>query len=65
MIILHLVGFDLELNLMHQHALGLTIELDFMGLHRPKHIIKPNLISLNIFYKVQVIGLGLDEVSRF
>jgi hypothetical protein len=50
---------------MHQHALGLTIKLDFMGLHRPKPIIKPNLISLNFFYKVQVIGLGRGEGFRF
>jgi hypothetical protein len=50
---------------MSQYALGLIIELDLMGLHKPKPIIKPNLIGLNIFYKVQVIGLGRGECFRF
>ncbi len=50
---------------MGQHALGLIIKLDFMGLHRPKPIIKPNIIGLNIFYKVQVIGLSRGEGFRF
>jgi len=37
---------------MHQDALGLIIELDFMDLCRPKTIIKPNLIGHNIFFKL-------------
>jgi hypothetical protein len=47
------------------HAFGLIIELDFMGFYRPKPIIKPNLIGLNIVYKVQVIGLGRGEGFKF
>jgi len=50
---------------MCQRALGLIIELDLMGLHRFKPIIKPNLIGLNIFYKVQVIRLGRGEGFMF
>jgi hypothetical protein len=50
---------------MGQHALGLIIELDLMGLHRLKPIIKPNLIGFNIFYKVRVIRLGRGEGFRF
>ncbi len=29
------------------HTLGLIVELDFMGLHRPKPILKRNLRGLN------------------
>jgi hypothetical protein len=41
---------------MGQHAFELIIELNSMGLHRPKPIIKTNLTGLNIFYIVQVKG---------